>query len=352
MQTEKVLSPKELKKLRSATALQHAFVENSRKQLVDILEGRDARLVLIVGPCSIHDLDSAREYAARLKGLAEDVSNEFFLIMRTYFEKPRTATGWKGLVYDPHCDDTHDMTTGLDKTRQLLLELASMNIPVATEFLDPITAKYIDDLVTWGCIGARTAESQVHRQFASGLSIPVAFKNSTSGDIDVAVNAIVSASNPHTGFGIDENGMVSIIRTSGTPYAHIVLRGGKNRSNYDAASINRALFLLQQANLPERVLIDCAHGNSMKDHLEQCSVFDTVLEHYVGGISAIRGLLLEGHLFDGTQKIPADPAQMQYGISLTDPCLNWNCTEKLIRSGAAMLRQKFLTETPAEVYKI
>jgi 3-deoxy-7-phosphoheptulonate synthase len=328
----------------NASDRQLDFVKESRCQLRNILDGKDPRLALIVGPCSIHDIASTKEYAERLKKLSSDVSDKFLIIMRTYFEKPRTTVGWKGLVYDPHVDGSHNLALGLEQTRQILLALAENEVPVATEFLDPLIPRYIEDLVTWGCIGARTTESQVHRQFASGLSIPIAFKNSTSGDLDIAINAVIASSHPHTCLGINDDGQVSILRTKGNTHAHVVLRGGKNRTNFDPQSVQRALFLLEQAELPARILIDCSHGNSMKNHEGQIAVFESVIEQYIQGSHGIKGMLLESHIFDGNQKIHRDTKQLRYGVSLTDPCLSWDSTEQLIREGARQMRRGDVSE--------
>ncbi len=340
MQLDKLPSPRLLKRQHPATTMQLAFIERSRQTLIDILEGNDPRLALIVGPCSIHDSLAAQEFAERLNALAKEVSDEFFLLMRTYFEKPRTTVGWKGLVYDPQMDGSHDLVNGLAQARDLLLALADQRVPAATEFLDPMTPRYLEDLVTWSCIGARTTESQIHRQFASGLPMPVAFKNNTSGDLEVAVNAVIAASHPHTCFGIDEEGQAAIMRTRGNPFSHIVLRGGKAHSNYDPQSLAQALTLLRKAHLPLRLLIDCTHGNSRKDHNEQVAVFESVLQQFMQGNQAIRGILLESHLAEGSQALPKHLRELNYGVSVTDPCLGWDSTEKLILEGAKQLRTR------------
>lgn len=339
MQLDTLPSPQALKRQLQATQRQLDFVHNSRNQLVEILEGNDPRLVLIIGPCSIHDCGSVKEFATRLNVLAKEVADEFFILMRTYFEKPRTTVGWKGLVYDPHMDGSHDLKEGLTQARSLLLALAECEVPAATEFLDPMTPRYLEDLVTWSCIGARTTESQVHRQFASGLPMPVAFKNNTSGDLEVAVNAVITASHPHTCFGINEEGQAAIMRTQGNALPHVVLRGGKSHSNYDPQSITQALNLLRKAHLPERLLVDCTHGNSRKDHNEQVSVFESILKQYIQGNLGIRGILMESHLSDGSQSLTKQRDDLSYGVSITDPCLGWGSTEKLIRDGARVLRK-------------
>lgn len=334
------LSPTTLKKSLSAEESHLQFIQEARNQISQILDGTDPRLLLIVGPCSIHDVQAAKEYASHLKSLAEEVSSSFYIVMRTYFEKPRTALGWKGMLYDPHLDGTYDIVTGIQQARQLLLDLAEMRIPAATEFLDPVAPQFLSDLISWSCIGARTAESQIHRQFASGLSMPVAFKNNTSGNVHVAVHGVLTAASPHTFLGINDLGQLSSITTKGNPYAHIALRGGSQGPNYDAGSIAKTLSLLRKHNLPERIIVDCSHDNSNRSYEEQPAVFNSVIEQYVEGNKAIRGLALESHLFAGSQPIPADKSLMQYAVSLTDPCLDWTNTEMLVRKHAAYLEEK------------
>lgn len=339
---ETLSSPQALKAELPASPQQMEFVANSRRQIARILDGEDQRLLLIVGPCSIHDPSAALEYARKLLNLADNVSKSFFVVMRTYFEKPRTGLGWKGLLYDPHLNDSNDLSTGLRQARSLLLELAKMGMPTATEFLDPVTSRYLGDLISWACIGARTAESQIHRQFASGLAMPIAFKNSTSGNVDVAINGVLSANGPHAFFGINDAGQVSIVRTKGNPHAHIVLRGGETKPNYNEESIKLVLKQLKNANLPPRLIVDCSHDNSCRDHEEQNVVFQSVIQQYVHGNQAIRGLALESHLFAGSQRLvqDQDPGKLQYAVSLTDPCLDWTSTETLILQGANALECK------------
>lgn len=331
-------SPQTIKNQLPISNKQTDFIHHSRLQIQDILEGKDQRLLLIVGPCSIHDIQSAEEYALKLRNLALEVSGSFLLVMRTYFEKPRSVLGWKGMLYDPHLNDSHDLSHGIKQARQLLLNLAELGVPAATEFLDPITSKFIEDLISWGCIGARTAESQIHRQLASGLDMPVAFKNSTSGNIDVAIKGVLAALAPHTYFGINEEGQIAILRTKGNSQTHIVLRGGEERTNYDADSIAIAMKQLEKALLPQRLIIDCAHGNSSRQHSEQKTVFKDVLQQYVQGNKAIRGLAFESHLNGGNQNISSDRTKLQYAVSLTDPCLDWDSTQELILWGANLIK--------------
>lgn len=338
--TEELISPKDLKLQLPASQQQLDFIYKSRQTIVDILKGRDPRLLLVVGPCSIHDIISAKEYAERLTGLIESIGDVFFVVMRTYFEKPRTVFGWKGLLYDPHLNGSHDIETGLQIARELLLWLAEMNIPAGTEFLDPLTPRYFGDLISWACIGARTTESQTHRQCASGLPMPVAFKNSTSGNIDPAINAMLSAANPHTFFGMNDTGKASIVRTKGNPYAHLVLRGGEARPNYDSLSINRAIQHMQSVNLIPRIMIDCSHDNVNSHYEEQTGVFRSVIQQYIEGIKEICGLSLESHLFGGNQSMPRHGDKLHYAVSLTDPCLDWEATEELVRWGGRLLKEK------------
>ena len=347
LQTESLASPRTLKQEMPALPHHYEFVKESRRQIANILEGSDNRLLLIVGPCSIHDVNSAKEYAEKLKKLSDDVSESFYIIMRTYFEKPRTALGWKGLLYDPHLDGSHDISTGIRYSRQLLLDLAELNIPTATEFLDPLAARYISDLLSWACIGARTTESQIHRQFASGLAMPIAFKNSTSGNINVAVQGVLTASCPHVFFGVNDNGQTSIIKTKGNPLTHIVLRGGEANPNYDCNSINKALQLLRKNQQQERLIVDCSHDNSNRCHYKQKDVFESVMQQSIDGNTAIRGLSLESNLFSGSQQVPMDRSRLRYAVSITDPCLDWEETEALIRKYASLAENKLHTTLTA-----
>lgn len=323
-------------------ALDHqlAFVSESRRQIANILEGTDQRLLLILGPCSIHDNKAAKEYATNLCRLADVVSKSFFIVMRTYFEKPRTALGWKGMLYDPHLDGSNDIAAGIRHARRLLLDLAEMQVPTATEFLDPLAARFLSDLISWSCIGARTTESQIHRQLASGLSMPVAFKNNTSGNVSAAVKGVMTAACPHAFFGIDDSGHLAIVRTKGNPHAHIALRGGEMSPNYDPESIEKALELLRKNHLPERLLIDCSHDNSKRCQDRQKAVFEAVIQQSLNGNNAIRGLALESHLFAGSQRMSLDKSRLRYAVSLTDPCLDWETTESLIRHHAALFEKK------------
>ncbi|MCC2667723.1 MAG: 3-deoxy-D-arabinoheptulosonate-7-phosphate synthase [Armatimonadetes bacterium] len=300
-----------------------------RIELQRILNGEDSRLFVVVGPCSIHDTRSALEYAGRLSELAAKVSDTMLLVMRVYFEKPRTVSGWKGFINDPDLDDSFHIQDGLFRARQLLLQLAELGLPVGTEALDPITPQYIGDLIGWTAIGARTTESQTHREMTSGLSTPVAFKNGTDGNIEVAINAVRSAALPHRFLGINADGQCSVFPTRGNRYGHVVLRGGV-RPNYDAESIAACEARLEKAGLRPNIVVDCSHGNSSKDPSRQPLVFRSCIDQVLEGNSSIVGLMLEGHLFAGRQDVPADPKELRYGVSITDGCIDWETTEQLI----------------------
>lgn len=314
------------------------FVKSVREQIEDILSGKDPRYLLIVGPCSIHDITAAKEYATKLKKLSDDVSETFLVVMRTYFEKPRTKLGWKGLLHDPYINGGHDIAQGLHLARQLLLDLAEMKVSAATEFLDPASPEYYGDLIVWGCIGARTSSSQIHRQIASGLTMPVAFKNSTDGNIDTAINGVQSASLSHSYIGLDISGRVALIHSHGNPYSHVVLRGGEKSPNYDPESIEYALSQLQASGSSRRILIDCSHDNCRKKAEKQVEVFQDVVRQIQEGNRDIKGLMMESHLFQGSQSLNPDH-QLVYGVSLTDPCIDWEMTEALVHWGAAQLAQ-------------
>jgi len=307
-----------------------------------ILDGEDGRLFVVVGPCSIHDLAAAHDYAARLKRLADEVSDSLLLIMRVYFEKPRTSVGWKGLINDPHMDDSFHIEEGLYKARELLLELAEMGLPTATEALDPITPQYLSDLITWTAIGARTTESQTHREMASGLSTPVGFKNGTDGSLNVAINALKSASRPHHFLGINQDGQCAVFHTSGNRYGHIVLRGGAGRPNYDSVHVALAEKALATAGLPTNIAVDCSHGNSMKDPALQSLVLENCVNQILEGNSSIVGAMLESNLEWGNQPIPEDRSQLRYGVSVTDACIDWKTTEAILREAAAKLKTLLL----------
>jgi 3-deoxy-7-phosphoheptulonate synthase len=304
-------------------------VEDSRRVIREILDGRDHRLLVVVGPCSIHDPKAALEYARRLKTLADRVADRLYVVMRVYFEKPRTTIGWKGLINDPDMDDSFQVEKGLTLARKLLIGVTKLGLPTATEALDPITPQYISELVSWYAIGARTIESQTHREMASGLSTPIGFKNGTDGNVQVAIDAMRSALTPHHFLGMDADGRVSVYKTAGNPYSHVVLRGGR-RPNYDARSVNACATALRKAGLRAKVVVDCSHGNSNKDHARQPLVFSEVLRQVRRGGSPIAGVMLESNLFEGNQ--PLDGGALRYGVSVTDKCLGWTETERLLLS--------------------
>jgi 3-deoxy-7-phosphoheptulonate synthase len=323
--------PRALKAEFPMTEPANATVVGGRERIKDILEQRDPRLLVVVGPCSIHDVKGALEYANRLNELRKQFRDRMEIVMRVYFEKPRTTIGWKGLINDPHLDNSHDIEAGLKKARKLLVELNTMGLPAATEFLDPIIPQYIADLVTWAAIGARTTESQTHREMASGLSMPVGFKNATDGSLQIAIDAMGAAMRPHSFLGIDQDGSTSIVRTTGNPVGHIVLRGGRLRTNYDADSIREAGASLVRSSLPEVLMVDCSHANSAKQHARQEDVWKSVIEQRAAGTRSLIGLMVESYLSEGNQPIPKNPAELRYGVSISDACLGWEATERMLR---------------------
>ncbi len=335
----RLLTPSALKAQLPASESVNGAVVTARQTVTGILKQQDLRLLVVVGPCSIHDIKGALEYGTRLSAIRKEVLDHMEIVMRVYFEKPRTTIGWKGLINDPHLDGSYDIDTGLKRARQLLLELAALGLPTATEFLDPIIPQYIDDLVTWAAIGARTTESQTHREMASGLSMPVGFKNGTDGSLQIALDAMISARSPHSFLGIDQEGVTSIIRTTGNAVGHVVLRGGRARPNYDAASLRDAEQQLAKAGLPSVLMVDCSHANSGKQHTRQEEVWRSVIDQRLNGNRAIIGVMLESYLAEGNQPFPRNPAELCYGVSITDACLGWDATERLLKSGAEKLAQ-------------
>jgi 3-deoxy-7-phosphoheptulonate synthase len=313
-------------------------VLEARRTIARILSGDDRRIMVIVGPCSIHDPEAAMEYAGRLAALRRELGDVLYLVMRVYFEKPRTTVGWKGLISDPHLDGTRDMATGLRIARRLLLDINGLGLPVATELLGPVVPQYIADLVSWTCIGARTAESQTHRELASGLSMPVGFKNTTDGNLQIALDAMQAAGAQHTFLGMDNDGRSAIIHTTGNPERHLVLRGGGGRTNYDSESVTAAARLCAARGLPARVLVDCSHGNSNKDHTRQPAVFREVLGQVAAGSPHIMAAMLESHLHSGSQTVEHGAEGLAYGVSITDACIDWPTTEAVLREGAELLR--------------
>ncbi len=337
-QHERLPTPREIKSELPLDDAAKRIVLEGRQTLRDILDRRDHRLFVVVGPCSIHDPEAALDYARRLKTLADELGDTLRLVMRVYFEKPRTTLGWKGLVNDPDMDDSFRIDKGLKIARKLLLQITEMGLPVATEGLDPITPQYYGDLISWTAIGARTTESQTHREMASGLSTPVGFKNATDGSQQVAINALQSAATPHSFLGIDADGRCTIVRTRGNRYGHVVLRGGNNQPNYDTVSIRLCEQALEAAGLPPRIVVDCSHANSSKDPALQPMVLQDVVHQIIEGNSSIVGVMLESNIGWGSQKLTGDRSQLQYGVSVTDPCIDWETTAKALREAAETLR--------------
>ena len=316
------------------------FVVETRNAINKIIFGDDPRLLVVVGPCSIHDLESGREYAERLAKLSQELSDRLLIVMRVYFEKPRTTVGWKGLIMDPKLDGTSDIPLGLEIARSFLTEVLELGLPTATELLDPITPQYIADLICWSAVGARTTESQTHRQMASGLSMPLGFKNATNGDLKVAINAIQAASQPQTFLGIDNAGQANAITTKGNPNCHIVLRGGSNGPNYSAADVADAQEKIAKDNLEPAIMIDCSHANSNKDHELQASVFHDVVDQSITNKKII-GTMLESNINSGKQAFPQEKENLQYGVSITDACIDWETTEQLLRDAYNKLEPLF-----------
>ncbi|MCK5791075.1 MAG: 3-deoxy-7-phosphoheptulonate synthase [Ketobacter sp.] len=328
---ELLITPNQLKEEIPLTDKARAVVVQGRDDVRNILDRKDHRLFLVVGPCSIHDVDAAKDYAQRLKKLADEVSDTLLLIMRVYFEKPRTTVGWKGLINDPYLNDTFKIQDGLHISRKLLVDLSEIGLPLATEALDPISPQYLQDLISWSAIGARTTESQTHREMSSGLSSAVGFKNGTDGSLTVAVNALQSVSSPHSFLGINQEGQVAIINTRGNAYGHVVLRGGGGKPNYDSVSVALAEKELAKEQLSQNIMVDCSHANSNKDPGLQPLVMENVTNQILEGNKSIVGLMIESHINWGSQKITDDHSQMQYGVSVTDACIDWETTEKSIR---------------------
>jgi 3-deoxy-7-phosphoheptulonate synthase len=328
---EALITPEALKKEMPLSDKAAETVSNGRQAIYDIMDGKDHRLFVVVGPCSIHDVEAARDYATRLKKLADEVSDTLLIVMRVYFEKPRTTVGWKGLINDPHLNDTFDIEQGLHIGRRLLLDINELGLPAATEALDPISPQYLQDTIAWSAIGARTTESQTHREMSSGLSMAIGFKNGTDGSLDVAVNAMKSVSHPHSFLGIDQQGQVAIIRTKGNNYGHVVLRGGGGKPNYDSVSVALCEQALDKAGLRKSMMIDCSHANSSKDPAIQPLVMQDVTHQILEGNTSIQSLMVESNINWGNQSIPENLADLKYGVSVTDACIDWPTTEKAIR---------------------
>ena len=332
--TEPLMSPDELDQEIPLSPAAIETVIKNRKAIRDILHGDDPRMLMVVGPCSIHDEASSLEYAGRLARLAKELEDRIVVVMRVYFEKPRTTVGWKGWLNDPRLDGTFDIHEGLRTARRLLLQVNEMGLSAGTEFLDPIVPQYLAGLISWAAIGARTTESQTHREMASGLSMPVGFKNGTMGDIDIAIAAMIAARSPHAFLGIDGGGRTCIVHTTGNADGHVVLRGGTNGPNYDDASVRDAQAKLAAAKLPERLLVDCSHANSQKNHNNQQIAFRDIIAQRAVGNDGVVGLMLESHLFPGSQPLGKDLSALKYGVSITDACIGWDETEALLTEAA------------------
>lgn len=334
-----LLSPRELKAQSPSDETVSATVACSRERIIRILRQEDPRLLVVIGPCSIHEQKSALEYAEKLNALRKEFADRMEIVMRVYFEKPRTTIGWKGLINDPHLDGSQDIETGLKIARKLLLEIVGMGLPAATEFLDPIVPQYIADLISWAAIGARTTESQTHREMASGLSMPVGLKNSTDGSLQVAIDAMGATRHAHSFLGINEDGVTSIVRTTGNPHAHVVLRGGRTKTNYDAGSIRAAEQKLISEKLPPVLMVDCSHANSEKQHARQEDVWHSVIQQRIEGTRSLIGLMVESSLFEGNQPIPKNLKDLRYGVSITDSCIGWEMTERMLCWGYEVLEK-------------
>ena len=333
-----VISPEQLHNDCQISENASKLIFDTRTAIHNILNGKDDRLLVIIGPCSIHDPDAAREYATRLKAMREELGDDLLIVMRVYFEKPRTTVGWKGLINDPNLDESYEINKGLHLARCLLADLNDMDIPAATEFLDLITPQYIADLISWGAIGARTTESQVHRELASGLSSPVGFKNGTDGGLQVAIDAIGAASRPHNFLSLTKKGYSAIFATTGNDDCHIILRGGKE-PNYDAGHVEQAVKELTAANVQTRLMIDCSHANSQKDHQRQIDVANLIAEQLSQGNENIMGVMIESHLVAGRQNVEADK-ELVYGQSVTDACINWDDSVKVLKTLANAVQQR------------
>ncbi|MBS0368249.1 MAG: 3-deoxy-7-phosphoheptulonate synthase [Proteobacteria bacterium] len=344
---DRMPSPEEITASVPLTDKAAQVVLEGRQTLQAILDRKDPRVFVVVGPCSIHDPVAGLDYARRLKKLADEVSDTLVLVMRVYFEKPRTSTGWKGYINDPHMDDSFRIDEGMEKARRFLLDVNEAGLPAGTEALDPIAPQYYGDLIAWTAIGARTSESQTHREMASGLSTPVGFKNGTDGSLEAAVNGILSASSPHSFLGINSQGQSSIIRTRGNPYGHVVLRGGGGRPNYDTVSVSLAEKALVKAKLPANIVIDCSHANSWKNPDYQPLVMRDVAHQIREGNRSIVGLMIESNIEAGNQPIPANLSELRYGCSVTDACVDWSTTEEMIRNTRDILREALAQRSAA-----
>lgn len=336
---ERLVTPKEFKTQLPISDSISEHVEQSRQTLRNILDRKDDRIIIIVGPCSVHDTKAAIDYAERLAKFADTVKDQIFVVMRVYFEKPRTTVGWKGLINDPYLDGSFQIEKGMTLGRELMIKINELGLPIANEALDPISPQYMQDLISWSAIGARTTESQTHREMASGLSVPIGFKNGTDGSLGVAINALQSVSSGHSFLGIDGEGKVSIVHSSGNQYSHIVLRGGGGKPNYDSVNVKLTERALKEKNLPTNIMVDCSHANSNKNPELQPLVLDNIAQQILEGNTSIIGAMLESHLKAGNQKLTNDKSALEYGKSITDGCIDWNTTEQALTSLADKLRK-------------
>ena len=333
-----IIAPADLKQVFPQSEKTAEFVAAARQQVKDILWSRDPRMMAVVGPCSIHDPQAAIDYAGRLASLAEELKDQLFLVMRVYFEKPRTTIGWKGLINDPDLNGTHEISKGLGVARRLMMKISEMGLPVATEMLDPFTVQYFADMISWGAIGARTTESQTHREMSSGLSFPVGFKNGTDGNLQIAIDAMGAACHSHSFLGLNREGRISIVKTTGNQDVHIVLRGGNDQPNYHPADIEKSCALLNKAGIETSIMVDCSHANSCKDHTRQEGVLQDVMAQVKGGQGAISSLMIESFINEGNQKLTT-ASELAYGVSITDKCVDWETTERMLRNAHAQLKE-------------
>ncbi len=340
LEVSPIIAPSDLKQVFPLPLSGANFVNDSRNTIKSILKGEDKRLLTVVGPCSIHDPLAAIEYAKRLAKLAEELQDQLFIIMRVYFEKPRTTVGWKGLINDPDMDGSHQISKGLGVARQLFCAITDIRLPIASEMLDPITPQYLSDMISWGAIGARTTESQTHREMASGLSFPVGFKNGTDGGLKIALDAMSASCRAHSFLGINFEGRSSIVHTSGNPDIHMVLRGGDSAPNYYPEEVKKAAELLKAKQLPPAIMVDCSHANSYKDHTRQGEVLDNIVEQLMTNPDSISGVMIESNLHAGNQTLPDNLNQLQYGVSITDKCVDWDTTVEMLTKTHRRLKQR------------
>ena len=334
-----LIAPADLKQIMPLSEANAEFVTSAREQIQNVLWNRDPRLMVVVGPCSIHDPKAALEYAEKLAKLNQELKDQLLIVMRVYFEKPRTTVGWKGLINDPDLDGTHQISKGLGIGRQLMLAITDMGLPVATEMLDPFTVQYFADTISWGAIGARTTESQTHREMSSGLSFPVGFKNGTDGNLQIAIDAMGAACHPHSFLGLNFEGRISIVSTNGNPDVHIVLRGGNGQPNYKTEDIAKVMEKLESSSIDTSIMVDCSHANSFKDHSKQEGVLVDVMDQIAAGNGSIGSLMIESFLKEGNQKMADSLDDLEYGVSITDKCVDWETTERMLRHAHAKLKE-------------